>query len=112
MWVETSPRVGKVEYPLVEDINKDISSSYGFLGVNGMTKRGIVIIDPDGVVQYVSVFNEKLGKDVNHVLTALKGLKHIHDNPGTEDEFDIIPTNWREEDEAMHINVPEDVGEL
>lgn len=35
MWTETSPRVKKAQYPLVEDIKKDISSSYGFLGDDG-----------------------------------------------------------------------------
>ncbi|MFB6216405.1 MAG: peroxiredoxin, partial [Candidatus Aenigmatarchaeota archaeon] len=86
VWSETSPRVQKVQYPMVEDINKNISSAYGFLEEGGMTKRGTVIVDPDGVVQYISVFNDRLGKDVEHVLKSLKGLKHIHENPGDEDE--------------------------
>jgi len=112
MWTETSPRVKKVQYPLVEDIKKDISSAYGFLGDDGMTKRGIVIIDPEGTVQYVSVFNDKLGKDVNHVLTALRGLKHLYEDDSTEEEFDIIPANWQPGEEPMHINVSEDTGKL
>ena len=112
VWAETSPRVRKVEYPIVEDIKKDISSAYGFLDDNGMTMRGTVIVDPEGVVQYFSVFNDKLGKDVDHIYTALKGLKHIHENPGTEDEFDVIPANWESGDEPMKINMPEDIGEL
>ncbi|PMP94027.1 MAG: peroxiredoxin, partial [Nitrososphaera sp.] len=84
VWWETSPRVSKVRYPLVEDISKSISSAYGFLNSQtGMTRRGTVIVDPDGNVQYVSVFNDRLGKDVGHVYNAFQGLKYIYSHPGS-----------------------------
>jgi len=112
VWYETSERVGKVQYPMVEDIKKNISRAYGFLGDDGMTKRGTVIIDPDGVVQYVSVFHNRLGKDVDHIYNSFKGLKHLYNNPGTDDRFDIIPACWRDGEEPMKINVPDDVGRM
>ena len=112
MWVETSPRVSKVQYPILEDIKKDISKAYGFLGEGGMTKRGTVIVDPDGVVQYVSVFNDRLGKDVDHIYRALKGIKHVYENPGTEKKFDIIPANWEPGEEPKEITIPDSIGEL
>ncbi|NIQ07217.1 MAG: peroxiredoxin [Candidatus Korarchaeota archaeon] len=112
MWVETSPRVKKVTYPMVGDVKKDISRKYGFLSEEGHARRGIVIVDPDGVVQYISIFNRRLGKDVNHIYRSFMGLKHIHKYPGTEEEFDIIPANWEPGKEAMHVKLPEDVGKF
>ncbi len=113
VWWETSPRVKKVTYPLVEDIKKEIATAYGFLNADtGMTRRGTVIIDPDGNVQYISVFNDRLGKDVKHVLNALKGLKYIYEHPGTSEEFDIIPANWEEGVPVIKIRVPDDIGKL
>ncbi|MGC8558897.1 MAG: peroxiredoxin [Nitrososphaeria archaeon] len=113
VWWETSPRVKKVTYPLVEDMTKQIASTYGFLNEKtGMTKRGTVIIDPDGVVQYISVFNDRLGKDVRHVLNALKGLKYIYEHPASATEFDIIPANWEEGQNIITIRVPDDIGKL
>ncbi len=112
VWYETSERVNKIQYPMVEDIKKNVSQAFGLLGDDGMTQRGIVIVDPNGVVQYVAAINNRLGKDANHVYTSLKGLKHLHDNPGDDENFDIIPACWEEGDEPMKINVPEDVGEL
>ncbi len=111
VWYETSERVNKIQYPMVEDIKKNVSRAFGFLGDDGMTQRGTVIIDPDGVVQYISSLNNRLGKDINHIYNAFKGLKHIYENPGTSDKFDAIPACWEEGDEPLHINVPEDVGE-
>jgi len=113
VWWETSPRVKKVMYPLVEDIRKDIATVYGFLNTDtGMTKRGTVIIDPDGTVQYISVFNDRLGKDVKHVLNAFKGLKYIYEHPAKPEEFDIIPANWEEGQPVIKIRVPDDIGKL
>ncbi|MFP3208527.1 MAG: peroxiredoxin [Nitrososphaeria archaeon] len=113
VWWETSPRVSKVAYPLVEDISKNISSAYGFLNSQtGMTRRGTVIVDPEGIVQYISVFNDRLGKDVGHIYNALEGLRYIHDHPGTPQEFDIIPAGWRVGQPALTIRVPNDIGKL
>jgi peroxiredoxin (alkyl hydroperoxide reductase subunit C) len=102
-----------VAYPLVEDISKSISSAYGFLNSQtGMTRRGTVIVDPEGIVQYISVFNDRLGKDVGHIYNALEGLRYIHDHPGTPQEFDIIPAGWRVGQPALTIRVPNDIGKL
>jgi len=113
VWWETSPRVKKVTFPLVEDISKQIATSYGFLNPEtGMTRRGTVIIDPDGNVQYISVFNDRLGKDVRHILNALKGLKYIYEHPAKAEEFDIIPANWEEGQPVIKIRIPNDIGKL
>jgi len=113
MWWETSPRVGKVTYPLVEDISKSISSAYGFLNPQtGMTRRGTVIIDPDGNVQYFAVFNDRLGKDVGHIYNAFEGLSYIYSHPGTGEEFDIIPADWKAGQPPITIRVPSDIGKL
>ena len=113
VWWETSPRVKKVTFPLVEDISKQIATSYGFLNTEtGMTRRGTVIVDPDGKVQYISVFNDRLGKDVRHILNAFKGLKYIYEHPAKAEEFDIIPANWEEGQPVIKIRVPNDIGKL
>lgn len=113
MWWETSPRVSKVRYPLVEDLKKEISSSYGFLNEeSGMTRRGTVIVDPDRKVQYIAVFNDRLGKDVMHIYKALKGLKYIYDHPPTGEGFEIIPAGWEPGKPSISIKLPDDIGKL
>lgn len=112
MWVKTSPRVEGVRYPLVGDVKKEITKSYDFLTEEGKARRGIVIVDPDGVIQYVSAFRSKLGKDVNHIYRAFMGLKYLHEHPGSEKEYDVIQANWEPDEEVEHVELPEDVGKF
>ncbi len=111
VWVETSPRAKKVKYPLIEDIKREISIKYGFLNEEtGLTKRGTVIINPDGVVEYISVFNDRLGKDVNHIYNALLALKYLYKNQPKPEGFEIIPAGWKEGEETLKVNLPDDIG--
>lgn len=110
MWVTTSPRVQKVKFPMIGDAKKEITNTYGFLGEDGLARRGVVILDPDGVIQYTAQFNRRLGKDVDHIWRSFLGLKHIYEHPGTEESFDIIPANWKPGKKPRKVNVPKDVG--
>jgi peroxiredoxin (alkyl hydroperoxide reductase subunit C) len=113
VWVETSPRVSKVKFPLVDDIKKEISSAYGFLNpTSGMTRRGTVIINPDGVVEYVAVFNDRLGKDVPHIYNAFINLKYLYEHPPKPEEFDIIAANKGEGFQSIRIRIPDSIGKL
>jgi len=113
VWVETSPRVKKVQYPLVEDIKREISTKYGFLNEKtGLTKRGTVIINPDGVIEYIAIFNDRLGKDVNHIYNSFIALKYLYKNPPTPEGFEIIPAGWKEGDEPLKVKIPFDIGKF
>ncbi|MGC8651796.1 MAG: peroxiredoxin [Candidatus Micrarchaeia archaeon] len=112
-WTETSPRVKKSKIPLIEDFNKRISSAYGFLNTkSGAARRGLVIIDPEGNVQYLAVFNDGLGKDIEHIYNSFMGLKYIHDTPAKKGHICVIPANWKPGKEALDIDVVADIGKL
>ncbi len=113
VWVETSPRVKNVKFPMVDDISKQISSAYGFLNpATGMTRRGTVIINPDGIVEYIAVFNDRLGKDVPHIYNAFINLKYLYEHPPSPTEFDIIAANKGEGHQVLHIRIPDSIGKL
>lgn len=112
VWHQTSPRVGKTNIPLVEDANKTISSAYGLLSSSGSARRGIVIIDPEGNLQYYAVFNDALGKDVRHVYNAFLGLKSIHDAPKKEGKMSAIPANWEPGKPMLEVDTTKDIGKL
>ncbi len=69
-------------------------------------------MDPDGNGQCISVFNDRLGKDVGHVYNAFQGLKYIYSHPGSPKEFEIIPAKWRAGQQTLVIKVPDDIGKL
>ncbi len=112
-WAETSPRVKKSRIPLIEDFNKRIAEAYGFLNrESGAARRGTVIIDPDGKVQYLSIHNDGLGKDAEHIYTAFMALKYIRDTPADKGHICAIPANWRVGKEALNIDTVKDIGKL
>ncbi len=112
-WAQTSPRVKKSTIPMIEDIKKNITSTLGFLNKEtGMSRRGVLIIDPDGKVQYFSVFNDSLGKDAEHVFTAFMGLKILYETPTESGHMCGIPANWRVGKEILDINIVKDIGKL
>jgi len=113
MWVETSPRVGKVKFPLVDDLKKEISATYGFLNqVSGMTRRGTVIIDPDGIVRFIEIQDDRLGKDLTHIYNAFINLKYLYEHPPKPDEFEIIAANKGEGFHNITIRIPDSIGKL
>ena len=112
-WCDTSPRVSKSKIPLIDDYKKEIAKDYGFLDSKGyQAQRGLVIVDPEGKVQYVALFNSGLGKDVRHIYSAFMGLKVLHDTPASEGHMCAIPANWEPGNEALDINIVNDIGKL
>lgn len=84
-WIKSGV-LGKVEFPLLSDINKLTSRAYGVLDeVNGYARRGLFIIDPNGVIQYQVVHSDKVGRSVAETLRVLKALQ-------TEE---LCPINWK-----------------
>lgn len=112
-WAQSSPRVKESSIPMIEDFTKKAAGAYGFLNEeSGAARRGVVIIDPDGAVQYIAVFNDGLGKDAEHIYTAFMGLKYMRDHKTGEGHMCAIPANWRVGKEALDIDVVKDIGKL
>ena len=112
-WAQSSPRVKTSSIPMIEDFNKKATQAYGLLNEqSGAARRGVVIIDPNGDVQYLAVFNDGLGKDAEHIFTAFMGLKYMHDHPQEAGHMCAIPANWRVGKEALEIDVVKDIGKL
>lgn len=112
-WSATSPRAKVSKIPLLEDFTKSITESYGFLNKEtGAARRGTVIIDPEGKVQYISIHNDALGKDAQHILTALTGLKYIYETPTKEGHICVIPAGWKIGKPALDIDLEHDIGKL
>ncbi|MGC8730258.1 MAG: peroxiredoxin [Candidatus Micrarchaeia archaeon] len=112
-WVETSPRVKLSAIPMLEDFKKEITKSMGFLNDStGAARRGVVIVDPEGVVQYLAVFNDALGKDVDHIYNAFLGLKYLYEHKAAAGHACIIPANWKPGKPAMEVDLVKDIGKL
>lgn len=82
VWHETSPKVGKVQYPLLADPNGIVSRAYGvYIEDAGVANRGAFIIDPDGMIKSISITAEAVGRNVQEVVRQVEALQHIRKNP-------------------------------
>lgn len=73
-------QANKLEFPLLSDFNKEVSKAYGvqyenFLGLAGVAKRSVFVIDTQGVVRYSWVTEDaKVKPDMDAVRKALSSL--------------------------------------
>ncbi len=90
-WIK-SGALDTLDYPLLSDFSKKVASKYGVLNEeNSTARRGLFIIDPDGVIQYHVVHSDKVGRSVDETLRVLKALQ-------TEE---LCPINWKPGDKTI-----------
>ncbi len=87
--------IGPIQYPLVADLDKKISSAYGVLLPGGVALRGTFLIDKEGVVRHAVINDLPLGRNVAEALRMVEALQ-FHEKHG-----DVCPANWKEGEEAM-----------
>jgi len=90
-WIK-SGALDKVDYPLLSDFSKQMSRAYNVLDEEkSFARRGLFIIDPNGVIQYRVVHSDKVGRSVDETLRVLKALQ-------TEE---LCPLNWKPGDKTI-----------
>ncbi len=97
-WKETPRKeggIGPIKYPLVADLDKNISRGYGVLLPAGIALRGLFLIDKEGKVRHLLINDLPLGRSVEEALRVLDALQ-FHEKNG-----DVCPANWHEGEEAM-----------
>ncbi len=74
-WIK-SGELGRLNYPLLADFNKDMSRQYRVLDEEaGVALRGLFLIDPQGVIQYQVTHNQDIGRSVDETVRALEALQ-------------------------------------
>jgi peroxiredoxin (alkyl hydroperoxide reductase subunit C) len=93
-WVQTERKsggLGDVTYPLISDLNKEISRAYHVLDEEaGTALRGLFLIDPDGVIRHSTINDLAVGRSVDETLRVLQAFQRVRDHPGQ-----VTPADWR-----------------
>merc|ERR1711916_250196 len=93
-WVNTPRKqggLGEMKIPIIADITKKISSDYGvLLEDEGIAPRGLFIINPEGVVEQVTVNNLPVGRSVDETLRLVKAFQFVAENG------EVCPAGWSE----------------
>lgn len=87
--------IGPVRYPLVADLDKNISRNYSVLSEDSVALRGLFLIDKGGVIRHAVINDLGLGRNVDEALRMLDALQF------TEKHGEVCPANWTEGQEGM-----------
>ena len=105
--------IGKVNYPLIADLDKSVARSYDVLiGAEsatvmthddevetsiggGVTMRGSFLIDEDGTIRHAVLNDLPLGRNIDEMLRMVDALA-FHTEHG-----EVCPAGWKTGDTAM-----------
>jgi peroxiredoxin (alkyl hydroperoxide reductase subunit C) len=87
--------IGEIQFPLVSDLSKSISTSYGVLFDDSVALRGLFLIDKEGIVRHAVINDLPLGRNVDEALRMLDALQF------TEEHGEVCPANWNPGEDAM-----------
>lgn len=97
-WRETPVEkggIGRIGYPLVADLDKNIARAYGVLHNEQVALRGLFLIDTEGVVRHAVINDLPLGRNVHEALRMVDALQYHEENG------DVCPANWQQGELAM-----------
>ncbi len=91
-WTQT-PRakggLGKIGFPLIADLNKNIARSYDvLLDEDGISLRGLFLIDPKGAIRHATINDLPVGRNVDEVLRVIQAFQFVEENG------EVCPANW------------------
>ncbi len=90
-WINTPRKeggLGEIKYPLLSDLNKNISRDYDVLRDESIALRGLFIINPKGVVVYEVIHDLGVGRNPDEVLRVLAAFQQV------EKTGEVCPSSW------------------
>ena len=91
-WHDSSPAIGKCDYPFLGDQNHNLANNFGVLreGV-GLADRATFVVDPDGVIQVMEITCEGVGRNAAELVRKIKAALYVRSHPG-----EVCPAKWEE----------------
>jgi len=87
--------LGEIKYPLLADVLKEAAFNYNVLMDNGVSARGIFVIDDKGILQTYTVNNLGVGRRVDEALRLVQAYQYV----ATHGE--VCPANWKPGEKTM-----------
>ncbi|GET87294.1 tryparedoxin peroxidase [Leishmania tarentolae] len=82
--------LGPMAIPMLADKTKSIARAYGVLEEKqGVSYRGLFIIDPHGMVRQITINDMPVGRNVDEVLRLLEAFQFV------EKHGEVCPANWK-----------------
>lgn len=91
-WKQNHADLKDLPIPMLSDIRRDLSTALGILDETELVaQRATYIVDPQGIVRYVSVNDMNVGRNPKEILRILDGLQ--------TDE--LCPCNWQKGEKTL-----------
>ena len=91
-WRQSRADLGKVRFPWLADVKRELVTALGILDrTDGVAQRATFIVDPQGIIRFVSVNDMSVGRNPHEVLRVLDALQ--------TDE--LCPCNWQKGQETL-----------
>jgi peroxiredoxin (alkyl hydroperoxide reductase subunit C) len=85
-WREQHPALRDLPFPMLADTKRELSTALGILDKQeGVALRATFIVDPEGIIQFASVNDLNVGRNVDEVLRVLTALQ----------TKELTPCNWQ-----------------
>jgi len=93
-WKQQKDELRELPFPMLADIKRELTAALGILDQNeGVAKRAVFIVDPQGVIRFAMVTDLKVGRNPAEVLRVLDALQ--------TDE--LCPCNWQKGEETLAV---------
>ena len=90
-WFKADERLKNIDFPIIADLTKEVGYDYECIADGGMHLRGAFLIDPDGILQSMTVNNLPVGRNPEEILRTLKAFQ----------TGDLCPVAWQEGEETL-----------
>lgn len=92
-WRNSHKDLKDLPFPMLADIKRELSSHLGILDPHeGVSQRATFIVDPQGIIRFVSVTDLSVGRNPQEVIRVLDALQ--------TDE--LCPCNWKKGEDTIH----------
>ena len=89
-WAES---LGGIDYPLLADVHHTLSVDYNvFIEEDAQSLRGTFIISPDGILKWMCVSDNNVGRSVDEVFRVLEALQ----------TGKLCPIDWKKGEKTLN----------
>lgn len=93
-WRQHHPDLRSLPFPMLADLKRELSQSLGILDPHeGVCQRATFIVDPEGVIRFVSVTDLGVGRNVDEVLRVLDALQ----------TGELCPCGWQRGEATLQV---------
>ena len=96
-WHDTSPAIGKIEYTMIGDPSGVVTTNFDVMREGqGLADRGTFLVDPEGVIQFMEITAEGIGRNAAELLRKVKAAQYVASHPG-----EVCPAKWEEGEKTL-----------